>query len=578
MVDIHNTFRIILFSLLFGLYSGIAQAITITAQTDHTIIRMGESFTLTLEADGSPNDDPDFSPLEKDFEILSRNKSTSMQIINGKVSNKRLWVLILLPKREGKLTIPPIPFGSDRSNSVLINVSDALTSQPATTNDDMFLQVTVDPKQAYVQSQLIYTIQVFISTNISNASLSEPELSDADAVVEKLGEDRRYEKLHQGRRYQVVERRYAIFPQQSGRLKISPVVFNAQMAHSARYRFSPFPQPGGRTRRIQSKSLEIDIKAKPDTYKGKAWLPARNVQIEESWPDEPPKFKVGEAITRTLTLGAEGLTAAQLPEIVMNAPSVFKTYPDQPVLNDQKKDQGVIGIRQEKVAMIATAAGSYDLPEIKIHWWNTITQKPEVVRIAKRRIEVTAADGSNKSNTAPPAVTPVNPADRSASLPIAVNPAAQLETVARYWPWVSLFLGLGWLSSLYLLWRQARGRSIPQTESHDQKAEQALASRKQLEKTIKQACLNNNSKAAKQAILAWGKLCFPQNNINAISELGKLLGGTAEEQLSQLNQALYSPALNDWQGQELWQAIQQYDSNQQNNTRKKTIALAPLYP
>ena len=378
-----------------------------------------------------------------------------MQIINGSVTNKLIWSLTLMPKRRGEMIILPISFGSNFSNRIKINVSQASVSKPRSVAKDLFLQVSAEPKQTHVQEQIIYTIRIYISTNISNASLSEPHLSDADAVIEKLGEDRRFETEYQGLHYQVVERRYAIFPQQSGQLKIKPIVFNAQLMQSSRYRYSPFSQQGP-TKRIQSDAVEINIKPIPGTQKSKTWLPARHLHLQEEWPEEPPKFKQGEAITRTLTLGADGLTAAQLPEIIMATPEGFKTYPDQPLLNNKMNENGVMGIRQEKIAMIATKPGHYTLPEIKISWWNTKTQKQEIARLAKRKIEVTASSDHAKPF--------IDTHQENKSLDVAKNTSSPSTSTsdtslnAGFWPWLSLILATGWLGTLFIMWYRYQDR------------------------------------------------------------------------------------------------------------------------
>ena len=499
-----------------------------------------------------------------------------MQIINGSVNRKLLWTLILMPKQKGTLTIPPIAFGVDKSNGLQVVVSKSRTSSNGAGTEDLFLQVTAEPKQSHVQAQIIYTVRVYVATNLTNASLSEPSLSDADAVIEKLGNDRRYETNHKGRHYQVVERRYAIFPQQSGKLSISPIVFNAQMIQASRY-MSPFPQ-AGQTRRIQSRAIDINIKAIPTSQKGKVWLPAQNIQLQEEWPQQPPTFKVGEAITRTLTLTADGLTAAQLPEIVKDTPDGFKTYPDQAALTDQKHDQGITGTRVEKIAMIATRAGMLELPEIKIHWWNTKKQRAETVRIAKRKINITSTDGHTKPSMNNTTVkTPPQTQPGELKPPAAIT--TQKNTYAAYWPWLSLILACGWLATALFFWQKQRAITHRENTTRDNETTITMASRKQAEKKIRQACIDNNASAAKQALLNWGKALFADKEVNSLSELGARLGGEVEQHINNLNQALYSASATDWQGSALWSSIQRYDTTKQQTIKNQdSTALATLYP
>ena len=579
MVTIKHTlqgFVAILFSLFMAMQ---VQAASIDASVDRSIVHEGESLQLDLVANGSVDDDPEFAPLENDFDILSRNKSSSMQIINGQVSSKTQWSLTLMPKRRGQLLIPPIHFGSDQSNPVTIIVKAGQATQSGQAAEDIFMEVTATPEKGYVQAEIIYTVRIFLALNINNASLSEPSVSDADAVVEKLGEDRRYQTTRQGRRYQVVERQYAIFPQRSGKLRIEPVIFNAQVVNNSRYFFDPFAQQG-QTRRLRSRAVEIEIKPIPQQFRTGQWLPARNLTLTEQWPSEPPKFKVGEAVTRTLTLSAEGLTAAQLPEIKAENPDGFKTYPDQAKLDDQKDQTGITGQRTEKIAMIATRAGEYVLPEVNIHWWNTRTQRAEVATVPARKIRVLAGD----ITTQPPATTtPViqQPAgsEHVATLDKGNTPTNNKTALgnAGFWPWLSLALAMGWLITLLILWRQHRQAKPLASHPEPQKEASNAVSLKTVEKTVQLACQRNLASAAKDALLQWGRLRYPEHNLNSIGELGRFMGGNVETQITTLSQSLYSQSNQHWQGQALWQALQEHQ--QQNSTKPsgKKTELSPLY-
>ena len=579
MVIIKHILRALTVFLFMLCIPAQGQAADINASVDRSIVHDGESLQLDLEASSSVDNDPEFAPLEKDFDILSRNKSTSMQIINGQISRKTRWSLMLMPKRSGTLRIPAITFGKDKSNPVTISVKSGQSSQPSSAADDVFIQVSATPQRSYVQAEILYTVRIFLAVNMNNASLSEPGLSDADAVIEKLGDDRQYQTNHQGRRYQVYERQYAIYPQRSGKLRIEPVVFNAQLVNNSRYMFSPFSQQG-QTRRLRSKAIDIDVKPIPAQYKSKHWLPARKLSLQEQWPTEPPKFKVGEAVTRTLTLRAEGLTAAQLPEIDEGAGNDFKTYPDQASLDDQKQDKGIIGTRTEKIAMIASHAGEYTLPEITINWWNSQTNRSETARLPARKITVLAGDGSRQ-----PTIT-AKPQDKQAqktALPSPADTATSSSASPRdsgngFWPWLSLVLALGWLGTLVLMWTRRHRQTIATAEQLTEDTMAKQLSVKQVEKNIRRACLANDGHACKEALLAWARLHYPQDNPSSLGDLTKYLNNELAGHIATLNKTLYSQSTESWQGNTLWTAWDKTD-NKNNQTKKdQRSVLAPLYP
>lgn len=86
-------------------------------------------------------------------------------------------------------------------------------NQPAPSRDS-FIELSADKAEVYVQEQLILTIQLYFSGNLIRGELSEPE--HPEAIIESLGKQREFARYRNGTRYRVVERRYAIFPQQPG--------------------------------------------------------------------------------------------------------------------------------------------------------------------------------------------------------------------------------------------------------------------------------------------------------------------------------------------------------------------------
>ena len=97
--------------------------------------------------------------------------------------------------------------------------------------------------------------------------------------------------------------------------------------------------------------------------------------MHQEWQPEPAQFKVGEPITRTITLTAAGLSEEQLPEITMTMPQGLKVYPDQAELHTGLNNERLVSQKVVNFAIVASKAGEYQLPEITINWWNTITNK-----------------------------------------------------------------------------------------------------------------------------------------------------------------------------------------------------------
>ena len=530
-------------------FTQICMAATVQVSLDRNPVVINESFTTTFEADGSVDGEPDFSPLQKDFNILNRSQSNNMQIINGSISRKSAWTVVLMAKREGTLLLPAIHFGNDRSQEVAVIVKPA-SQHSSTHQEDIFLEVAIEPEtDLYVQAQLIYTVRLFRAVDISQASLTEPKAENA--IIQKLGEDKSYKKQLQGRHYIVTERSYAIFPQQSGQLTITPLTFQAQILQGNYF---------GRTRQLHSREVVVEVYPKAAAFPGHAtWLPAKDVKLEESWPDNV--LKVGEAVTRSIKLQVTGLTSAQIADFNMPLPDGLKQYPDQPVLSDRQSADGVTGIRELKVAIMPTQAGSFTLPEITIPWWNVQEHRLEHARIPARTVQVQAAASQ--------------PAQLQSNQPKLID-TETLETAAStdtesgnspLWFWLTITFAVAWLFTLAAWWwsRREVGATADETPQHDK-----IISRKVILKELKDACLNNRAKETEISLRSY---------FAAAPEINRLAKGDAGfQQASQKLQAsLYSSEGGNWSGKELWSAVEQLEASS-SLQRPDDQHLLPLHP
>ncbi len=551
MVVTSDFIKRLLLTLVLLLQAAGAVGATITVDVSRNPVAIDETFDLIFEADGTPDGEPDFSPLEQELEILSRSQSQSIRMINGDYSRTTRWILTVMARRAGELEVPVISFGRDRSHPLSVQVQEANQVDPASGGQDMFMEVSVEPERAYVQQQLIFHVRIYRAVNIMEASLSAPRFNDPDIIVEQVGEEQNFEVQRNGRRYLVSQISYLAFPQRSGTLTLDPFVFQARVVPQGRHRFGLFGQGGGAIRRIRSEALSIEILPVP---KGAAqpWLPLSNLQLSASWPKTDPEFRVGEPVTRTLAIVADGIAAAQLPEIHPEIPPGFKQYSDQPMLQDHKDEHGVTAIRQEKIALVPTRPGTYVLPAVEVRWWNVQTNRQEVARIAEERIQVLpVADAPSPAELPPVAAAgPVVQEARTLS-----GPALPAATGGGFYPWLSLFLALGWAATAAAWWWSSHRRRPP-AAAPEARGRGLSERRSKLLAELKRACRAGDSAATGRALLAWGRTVWPADPPKGLVELAARLEAPAAANILALDQSLYGRQPGRWDGDALWRAVQ----------------------
>ncbi len=204
----------------------------VTARVDRNTIDLNESFTLEIVVDTEIDLQPDVAALNDDFYVGQSSQLSNTMIINGEISRSRTWSYQLMAKRTGELVIPPVSVGAESSEPLRINVRQPANAPPG--EADVFITGEVDFSESYVQAQVLYRIKVYRAVPTRQPALRDPEFGGAEVLIEVAGSERSYDALLNGRTYNVVERVYAIFPQESGEVTISPARFEARILRDGR--------------------------------------------------------------------------------------------------------------------------------------------------------------------------------------------------------------------------------------------------------------------------------------------------------------------------------------------------------
>ncbi len=496
---------LIAFALLVCGLSLPALAATVSASLDRDQVSPGESVQLSLQHDGRGGGDPDLAPLNRDFDVLDRSSSSSIQLVNGDLSSQRTLRLTLAPKHSGKLQVPPLAWDGQQTAALTLTVSDQPSGDQAgaagASAPHVFLSVTLDQQQPYVQAGVVLTVQLHTDQRLYQASLDLP--GNSDVLVQLLpGQDRQSTETRNGRPYDVIERRYLLQPQRSGALSLDGPVLDAHVVDL---------NSGGifqsaRPLRLHGDPIKLDVRPRPAAASGRDWLPATQVTLEEAWRPESASVHAGEPLTLHLRLWAEGLTAAQLPDLSasLSLPEGIKAYPDQAKLDTALQGANIVGSREQDIALIASRPGHYQLPALHLSWWDTKQEVQREAVLPERTLDVLPATGGAADAT-PPASLPTAPAVSTDVAPARLRRAARRASRricpgrGSAWRWACC----GWS-------RRPRGgvsavvppgcrrplrRRRTQTGPEAGNARQAF----------RQACRDHDPQAARRNLLAWAR-------------------------------------------------------------------------
>jgi hypothetical protein len=372
------------------------QAGTLSATADRTRLSTNETLTLTVQYDTNTDDEPDTRELEQLFTILGRTKSSSIQIINGDASTATTWSYELMPRKPGTLSIPRFTLNGDSSEAISIEVTAKPDSGTGQNQQNIYAETVLDKDHVFVQQQAVITWRLVSRFNISEPQFLPPQIDGV--LTQDLGSRAYQRSSADGTTERVIEQRYALFPQQSGNIVIPPQQFQV-IVDTPRRTASGFFRPARSQVRLSTDEKSL-VATPADNPKNFAWLPATSLEISQEilGTNQAKQATAGTAFTRVIRIRAEGLSAEQLPPADMQADGI-KVYSENPQLSNNDNAQGVIGLREDRAAIIATKPGKLLLPAINIPWYDIAANQWREAVLPETTIDVLPGSAPDTSGT-----------------------------------------------------------------------------------------------------------------------------------------------------------------------------------
>lgn len=532
-----------------------AYAVTkVTATIDKNPVIVDESFVLTVVA----NDDVDTNALDtsalmQNFIVGRTSVSSQTSMVNFKTTRTTRWTTVLIAREAGNYTIPSLTVDGATTKPIdvkVINASDNNTNKQQT----LFITTDISAKNVYVQQQLTLTIKLHFAAELKRGSLTEPELEGAN--IRQVGKDKEDETIINGKRYRVIERTYAISPQKSGKFILKSPVFSGEIMVPSTRRNSFLSFAETKPVSVIGEEIPINVKAIPASYQG-TWLPSELLSIHQEWQPKVTEFKVGEPITRVITLTAAGLSEEQLPELQMSLPAGLKVYPDQAELHTGLNNNRLVSQKVRNFAIVANKPGNYQLPKITIPWWNTETNEYQEATIPAQVI--TVAPNTEQSEF----VLPTNeiktaPTQSTTKETVIVEKASMLQ-------WLFLALWLLTLLAWFITFQKQKKSNISSVKPMVNDHYLALLA----------ACKKHDSQQVFNHLIPW----YNSISQHSVSTLNQLLASTDNQALiaaiEELQLAKYGQSPIAWQGENLALAIQNVNKVKQSQQQSSNFTLNP---
>lgn len=581
----------ILLLALLGMSSLIAQEQELEVTVDRTELARGETLTLTVRVFDQRNGmQLDLTPLTEDFDVLGTRTSSQIRSINGRTESWTDYTITLFPLNEGELTIPALSVNNQETDPIEISV---VNQGPRSnqSSDDLFLEIEINKESVYVQEQLLFSVRLFYTINgIRNPNFTELDMPDT--VIQAIGSPNQYERLIDGQRYGVYEKRYVIFPQRSGDLVIPDILFRGEVTDGT----SNFVFRNLNTRRVTAfiDGVTIEVKERPAAAAGlPTWLPVSSLTLEEQWSDDISSLEVGDSIERTITMVAEGVDGAVLPPFSETSIAGLNLYPNPPEIDRTFIDGRIVGTRVESTTMVATSDGQLEIPETSISWWNVDTDQLESTVIPATRIQIASIEGDVPSEQA--VASSQNLADLLDSSPIVdqsmIDAQAEAEVVEIRAIWLNLLIAaaitIGLLSFYKLAiapQHSAMGRTARRWKHNFQSHYDPDNNERIAYRELQTACRARDIKRVRSALITWSAHYINERPVQSMEDI---LQQQQVPELHRFAQGIQSYLFNTssaeagFQPDELLKAAKELRARQASSRKQQAqqnkFALPPLY-
>ncbi|MEN8211983.1 MAG: BatD family protein, partial [Thermodesulfobacteriota bacterium] len=384
------SFVIIVFLIVIP---GICSGFDVTAHVDKSRISQEDSIYLKVEVNGGKAD-LDLSII-KDFKVISRGTSSTLNYINGKSERKASYQYVLLPLSKGRLKIPAIRATRGGQTAftkpITIHVADQVVEPDKV--KPLFARAFVAKDQFFTGEQIVFTLQFFTSKRLSGVGFEKtPEFKNFSS--KPFEKEKTYTQNINGVLFNVTQVNYLLTPSSPGTFTINPAVLIARVVVKSNFNDSFFFSDRSKPVRVVSNPVEIEVVPLPQ-YRGEGKFSGLVGNFDIISNIDQTNLKAGESATLTIKISGTGnIMDASLPGINFDDlyKDAFKVYDDNPVETIELTQNGYSGFKIFKKAIVPVNPGKYTIKPITLIYFDVDKKGFQSVSTEPISLDVTPSE------------------------------------------------------------------------------------------------------------------------------------------------------------------------------------------
>jgi len=384
----------------------------INLQADRTAVRVGEAITLSVTVEGALRARPQLLGAVN-FQVVGTSSSSSFNMINGVVSRSVTHHIQLRAVRSGKARLRAEVEARGktwRSNALPVTVISRQTTQPPTRapatappkkngkREPIFILPRITPRSPVVGSQTTVEFYLYVREGFTVKDLDLAELPEFTGFVAyEMNTSTRVNFTLQsldGENYQVaLIKRWALFPVGGGDATVGSFALDVTVPRrSRRDRMDPFGDfelffGGGQKVRAASDPFAVTVRPLPSEGRP-ADFTAGVGSYELSAELDKTQVEVGQPVQLRLVVSGDG-NVDTIPRPQIEIDERLRVYSEQDKPQVVAGFDTVSGEKTFEMVLIATEPGEYEIPEIRVPFYDPSQKAYRVVTAGPLRFTAT---------------------------------------------------------------------------------------------------------------------------------------------------------------------------------------------
>ena len=392
-----------------------AEDVSFEAALDADRVAIGSAAQLTLTVHGTQDIAQVTLPAIDGFDVRFVGPSTQIKVVNGEYSSTKSFNYMLVPRKEGKFTIPSIEVTikgqSYLSRPIVVDVVPASVAaapapagaagqstgtDPSILNDQqaiaerVMMVLLMPASQSYVNEEIPIAVKLYVR-ELPIQDISFPQIPQEGFILSEFSRPKQYQEPVNGKTFEVVEFNAHLTATRDGALTLGPAVITGNLLIKSNVRRNPFGNSvfdddffAGFFNSYQKKpvtitSRPITFTVKPLPQEGKPGDFSGGVgRFTFDASAAPLKVKAGDPVTLKMSVAGTGdLKTVKMPVF---KDVHFKIYDPQIKESDGQKslEQVIVPLNE----------GQSEIPALSFSYFDTSTGQYATVTRGPFAVEI----------------------------------------------------------------------------------------------------------------------------------------------------------------------------------------------